>query len=171
MLHNIIEKIKQEIPAFEAEEILKYENAVNHIHVCPCCGSMEVVRNGTYERNIIFIRKDRLVVKRIRMQRYLCKKCSKTRTYYPVFVVPKREYSMGTILFILLTQKRKAELLEGLEIPESQIRELKRRFRISANKLRHIMRNTDELSLKMLLERYSMEYRERLLGAINGMCT
>lgn len=171
MLHNIIEKIKQEIPAFEAEEILKYENAVNHIHVCPCCGSLEVVRNGTYERNIIFIRKGRLVVKRIRLQRYLCKKCSKTRTYYPVFVVPKREYSVGTILFTLLTQKQKAELIDGLEMPESQIRELKKRFRITASKLLHIMKNTEEISLKILIERYAEEYRERLPGTINGMCT
>ena len=171
MLHNIIKKIKQEIQAFETEEIFKYEDALNHIYVCPCCGSIEVVRNGTYERNIIFIKNGRLVVQRIRMQRYLCKKCRKTRTYYPVFVVPGREYSMGTILLALLTRKRKSELLEDIEMPESQIRELKKRFRITANKLQHIMKHTDGISLKILIERYEEEYRERLLSTINGMCT
>lgn len=171
MLHNIIEKIKKEIPIFEAEEISKYESAVNHSHICPCCGSSNVVRNGTYERNLIFIIEDRLVVKRIKLQRYLCKECSKSRTYYPVFVVPRREYSLGAILFTLLAQKRKSELLEKLDIPESQIRGLKRRFRLSANKFRHIMIIAGESSLKCLLERYCFEYKERLFYPINEMCT
>ena len=140
MLHNIIEKIKKEIPAYEAEELLKYESAVNHIHNCPCCGSSNVVRNGTYERNVIFIREGRLGIRRIKLQRYLCKKCSKTQTHYPVFVVPKREYSLGTILFTLLEQKRKAELLEKLRMPESQVSELKRKFGLTANKLLRIIK-------------------------------
>lgn len=171
MLHNFKNKIKDEIKEQEAIRIMRYVEPLNYHHTCPCCGSVHVVRNGTYSRNVVFIHRNRLRHVRVRLQRFLCRKCNKTRTHYPDFLVPRKEYSLGTLLVVLLTDKGNNKMIEKILIPESQVREIKRKYRLMRKKINHIVHIYSISTYKDLMEKYEYEFAEKMFNPINEMCT
>lgn len=142
----------------EADEVEAYVEPVNAEHICPLCQSIELVRNGSYFRNIIYLKEGRICIKRMRMQRYKCNCCSKTRSHYPRFVVPRREYSLGALLFMGVSKASRATIAEETDIPEMQIRKVRREFREIRKRIRTIAAIFTATDLNVLTEKYEMQF-------------
>lgn len=80
----------------------KYENQVNYGDIsCPICNSKNLVKNGTYQRNIIFLIENDRIETNMKIQRFKCKNCGKTHALLPEFVVPYKQFSLLFIIEIL----------------------------------------------------------------------
>ena len=145
----------------EAGMIEKYIEPINYLHRCPCCGSVDVVRNGTYERNILFLSEGRLKGKRIHMQRFLCKACRKTRSHYPKFMIPHKIYSLGLLFIVVLSSYGIRRLHADSAIPVSSIRSIRKKYKTEKK------RSATILSMEMgkSYERFVETYKE-IFGSI-----
>lgn len=135
----------------EAEQINRYELPVNEFHRCRFCNSCDVVRNGKYTRNVVYIGTKGISTKRVTMQRYLCKSCKRTSTHYPSFIVRNREYSLALMFFICLSSKGRATLSKECDIPLSQVKKLRAEFGLIRKRIRTLfttalMNNYQELT-------------------------
>lgn len=142
----------------EAEEVERYVEPVNTTHSCPLCQSVELVKNGSYDRNIIYLKEGKICIKRMRMQRYKCNCCGRTRTHYPEFVVPRREYSLGTLLFIGLSKESRATVSTKKDIPEMQIRTIRKEFKEIRKRIRTIIAVTATVGIESLIEKYTTQF-------------
>lgn len=142
----------------EAEEVEDYTEPLNASHKCPLCQSRELVKNGSYIRNIIYFKEGRICIKRMRMQRYKCNGCGKTRTNYPTFVVPRREYSLGMLLFMGMSKESRAAMATEKGIPEMQIRKVRKEFREIRKRIRTIMAMFKVANLNEMTEKYVSQY-------------
>lgn len=85
------------------EKMLKnYEIQVNYGDIsCPLCNSKHLVKNGTYQRNIIFLIENERIETNMKIQRFKCKNCGKTHALLPEFVVPYKQFSLQFIIEVL----------------------------------------------------------------------
>lgn len=157
MLSITEEKINSYLK-IEADEVETYVEPINAEHSCPLCHSVELVRNGRYFRNIIYFKEGRICIKRMRLQRYKCNCCGKTRSHYPKFVVPRREYSLGALLFMGLSKASRATIAEETDIPEMQIRKVRREFREIRKRIRTIAAIFVGADIIELTEKYTMQF-------------
>lgn len=142
----------------EAEEVEAYVEPVNTTHSCPLCRSVELVKNGSYVRNLIYFKRNKICIRRMRMQRYKCNCCGKTRSHYPKFVVPRREYSLGTLLFMGLSRESRANIAADKNIPEMQIRNVRKEFKEIRKRIKTITAVVTEMDLENLIEKYTTQF-------------
>lgn len=145
-------------PHEEGKIIKEYIEPSVKYHECPYCGSPDVVRNGTYDRNVVYICGKRLATKRLKMQRYLCKNCGKTKTGYPAFIIAGREYSVSTMFYVCGCIKGRRKLSEDTGIPMSQIRKLRQDFRGVKKRIKSLLPEPVEMELCELIRNYEEKY-------------
>lgn len=76
-----------------------YENMLNLPCLeCPSCGSTDVIRWGSYVRNVIYIDNDILKYEKIKIRRIRCKNCKHTHALIPSPIVPYKIYILDVIL-------------------------------------------------------------------------
>ena len=82
------------------KEILKdYKKMVNLPYLeCPYCESTELVRWGSYTRNINYIWNNTILYETIDIKRVRCKDCGHTHALIPSFIVPYKVNTLDTIL-------------------------------------------------------------------------
>lgn len=100
----IILNFKKSNSIFE-ENIQNYRNMANFGPLtCPHCNSSNVIRWGTYERNVIFfsIEQKQLKSKILKVQRIRCKSCGKTHALLPFGIVPYKQFTDEVISKILV---------------------------------------------------------------------
>lgn len=157
MLQKSLVKIKYDLEK-EADSIESFTEPLNYNHRCPCCGSSNIVRNGKYCRNIVYLKENRITIRTITLQRFLCKKCHKTRTHYPSFAIPKREYSRFLITYILLSQEGIRQLNRKLSVSSNQIRKLRKDFNEYTIKFIHLEHQKELTSLSELHSFYEYTF-------------
>ncbi|MDO4957582.1 MAG: DUF6431 domain-containing protein [Bacteroidales bacterium] len=157
MLQKNFIKIKYDLEV-ESKQIDKYEEPLNYKHCCPCCGSYDIVRNGKFSRNIVYLKGKQIKTKTIILQRFLCKKCNKSSTYYPEFIIPRREYSRFFTAYILLSDVGIRMLSASISIPLSQVRRLRKDLSFDAVKLKHLIEQTGEIVLSKLISLYEYTF-------------
>ena len=145
----------------ECKEIERYEVPVNYHHRCPLCGSSETVRNGTYVRNIVFIKNGKLCFRKIKLQRFLCKSCMKTRTHYPWFMASGREYSLSTIFHICTSSLGRIAMAKITDVPVSQIRRLRLQYKHVLKKIKTLTAEKAEINVKDLVSEYMRIFNEK----------
>lgn len=85
------------------EFFLKYNNFVNLPYLeCPNCNSTNIIKWGSYNRNINYLNEFIVEYKIINIQRVKCKNCGKTHALIPYFIVPYRINTLDIILKSLL---------------------------------------------------------------------
>lgn len=81
----------------------KYNNFVNLPYLeCPNCNSTNIIKWGSYKRNINYLNKSIIEYNIINIQRVKCKICGKTHALLPYFIVPYRINTLDIILKSLL---------------------------------------------------------------------
>lgn len=65
---------------------------------CPICNSSELIKWGSYKRNINFIDDNILTYRIITIKRIKCKKCGHTHALIPSFIVPYKVNCLDVIL-------------------------------------------------------------------------
>lgn len=85
--------------------IKKYEETLNfNISKCPCCNSYDLIKWGSYTRNVIYYKNGRKYEETIEIKRIMCKSCNKTQSIIPNFLVP---YKVHTVEYITEVVKSK----------------------------------------------------------------
>lgn len=86
-------------------EILQnYINLINFGYLeCPHCHSNNIIKWGTYNRNVIFFSFDNISLKSFvfSIQRVKCKSCGKTHALLPFGVIPYKQFTSNVIIKIL----------------------------------------------------------------------
>ena len=93
---------------YEIEKYLEeYENTLNYGYMeCPCCSSTNLIKWGTYERNLIFFDNNYNCNSRIvKIKRIKCNGCGKTHSLLPDGLVPYKQYTLKTIIDALINNK------------------------------------------------------------------
>ena len=80
----------------------EYEQTENfNIGECPNCNHTDYIRWGSYERNVVYFKNGKKYENTITMKRIRCKRCKKTHSIIPAFLVPYKvhilEYIMDTV--------------------------------------------------------------------------
>ena len=85
------------------KNILEYYTSLINIPYieCPNCKSTNIIKWGTYNRNICFIDNSALVKNTIIIQRVKCKDCKTTHALIPSFIVPYKINTLDVILHTL----------------------------------------------------------------------
>ena len=86
------------------ETIQNYLNTVNFCHIeCPNCHSHNLIRWGTYERNVIFFSNNNNILESniLKIQRIRCKSCGKTHALLPFGIIPYKQFTDEVISKIL----------------------------------------------------------------------
>lgn len=86
------------------ENILDFYQNLNNFGalVCPYCHSSNLIRCGSYSRNVIFFNHSNcLRSKIIKVQRVKCKGCNKTHALLPLGIIPYKQFSSPVITTIL----------------------------------------------------------------------
>lgn len=106
--------------------VKNYEETTNFgILVCPCCGSTNVIKWGTYERNVIYWKDDNtLKSKVVTIQRIMCNSCNVTHAVLPLGIIPYKQFASEVITRILkeVTTMNIMKLSEQYCISESLIK-------------------------------------------------
>lgn len=81
----------------------KYNNLINLPYLeCPTCGSTNIIKWGSYKRNINYLNEFVIEYNTINIKRVMCKNCGKTHALIPYFIVPYKTNSLDIILKSLL---------------------------------------------------------------------
>ena len=79
-----------------------YENLDYTPHlICPHCKSQNIIKWGSYNRNLYYIQDNIIKHKVINILRVRCKGCRKTHALIPSFIVPYKVYALDIILSAL----------------------------------------------------------------------
>lgn len=85
------------------ESLKIYEGTLNFTNIkCPHCRSTNLIKYGTYDRNVIYEEDEEIKSDIIKIQRFMCKSCNTTHAILPDFLVPYKQYSIDLLLIILL---------------------------------------------------------------------
>ena len=128
-LKNINPKIKKNSNLNK----LSFENIVNHYEnlsndgpiECPCCGSTDFIKWGSYERNVIYEKNGILVSKIVKIRRVKCKSCNHTHALMPDGIVPFKQFSLG-IIINCLTNKNTYDISQN--VIDRWIKQYKQKF-------------------------------------------
>lgn len=71
---------------------------------CPHCCSQDLIRWGSYNRNLIYLEDNVIKYKLIKIKRVRCKTCGKTHALLPAFLVPYKIHTLDIILNCLSNQ-------------------------------------------------------------------
>lgn len=83
----------------------KYDNINNLPYLeCPKCNSTELIKYGTYNRQICYINEKNIILDTIKIQRVKCKTCGKTHALLPSFIVPYKISLLDVILSSILNE-------------------------------------------------------------------
>lgn len=113
---NFKEKM-QKIQIQFKERIQIYLNTVNFGHLeCPHCHSHDLIRWGSYERNVIFFSYvgNSLESKILKIHRVRCKSCGKTHALLPFGIIPYKQFTDEVISKIL--EELTNDTLENISI-------------------------------------------------------
>ena len=82
----------------------KYKNMLNYGHLeCPTCNSSNVIKWGTYDRNLIYFNETNILeCEIIKIQRIRCKSCGKTHALLPLGIIPYKQFSSDVVTNVLL---------------------------------------------------------------------
>ncbi len=82
------------------KEILEnYNSMINLPYMqCPYCKSTDLIRWGSYIRNINYILNNILIYETIAIKRVKCKHCNHTHALIPSFIVPYKTNALDVIL-------------------------------------------------------------------------
>lgn len=87
------------------KEIIKnYSNTVNYGYLkWTACNSSNVIKWGSYERNIIYFNEENILESEIiKIQRIKCKCCGKTHALLPLGIIPYKQFSSEVVTEVLL---------------------------------------------------------------------
>lgn len=91
---------------FFQQTLQKYENMVNDPYMeCPACGSSNLIKWGSYSRNICFINDGTLIFKTVKIRRVKCKECGHTHALLPSFIIPYKINLLDVILSSLIDEE------------------------------------------------------------------
>ena len=101
---------------------------------CPHCHSNNLLKWGTYERNVIFFSNSNstsLEAQVVKIQRFKCKACNKTHAILPVGIIPYKQFSDEVISRILYEYLFSTILFisEKYNIDESTINKIIKQFK------------------------------------------
>lgn len=68
---------------------------------CPHCNSYNLIKWGSYIRNLYYIEDNIIKCKTIKISRVKCKDCGKTHALIPSFIVPYKVHALDIILSAL----------------------------------------------------------------------
>lgn len=81
------------------EILKKYESLINLPYMqCPACSSAELIKWGSYERNLNYIDNNVVIYKVIKIRRVRCKNCGHTHAILPSCIVPYKISNLELIL-------------------------------------------------------------------------
>lgn len=72
---------------------------------CPYCNSDNLIKWGSYERNIYYIDNNTIIFDTIKIQRVKCKKCDHTHALIPKPIIPYKQYCLDVIIFCISNDK------------------------------------------------------------------
>ena len=78
-------------------------NNIDYIHYFECshCNSYNLIKWGSYNRNLYYIEDNIIKYKKIKILRVKCKDCGKTHALIPAFIVPYKIHALDVILSAL----------------------------------------------------------------------
>ena len=137
-----------------------YINLTNYGSLtCPCCSSSNIIRWGTYERNVIYFESDNKTLTSfvLTIQRVRCKSCGKTHALLPFGIIPYKQFTDEVISQILveLLYCSIEEVSEEHSINPSLIKKWKKQYnkyhksRISTFLSNHNSKNTLNLFISI----------------------
>ena len=81
-------------------DFFNYYKNVDYIPYCSCpnCGSRNLIKWGSYLRNLYFLSSNIIKFKIIKIKRIRCKDCGKTHALIPSDIIPYKLHSLDIIL-------------------------------------------------------------------------
>lgn len=72
---------------------------------CPHCNSNNLIKWGSYQRNVYFIGNNEIIFDIIKIQRVKCKKCGHTHALLPKPIIPYKQYCLDAIILYISNDK------------------------------------------------------------------
>lgn len=94
-------KIKSNLPSSFQEQLKVYSETLNYGPLqCPHCHSSNVIRWGSYERNVIFFSENQYCLQSqlLTVQRIKCKSCNKTHALLPKGIIPYKQMASEVVI-------------------------------------------------------------------------
>ena len=119
----------KKINSFFKENLDIYTKLSNYGHLeCPNCHSSDLIKYGSYTRNVIYISDDNLKIESciLKVQRVKCKSCGKTHTLLPQGIIPYKQFSSNLVTYLLngIVKGNTKKLIETLPIDESILKKV-----------------------------------------------
>ena len=112
----------KKVNRFSQKCIKEYEETINYsITECPICGSENIIKWGSYLRNVIYYNNNKKYEKTIEIKRIMCKNCNKTNAIIPSFLVP---YKIHVTEYI-------TEVVKNKLTKENNYNQVSRKYQIS----------------------------------------
>lgn len=87
-----------------------------HRNLCPCCHAVnQLIKYGTYERNLSILEDNEINNYKISVQRVMCKSCGHTHSLFPNFIVPYKIMALFSIAQIV----QKASISSAYKLAET----------------------------------------------------
>ena len=116
-----------------SENIKKYKNTLNYGYItCPNCHSSNVIKWGSYERNVIYFNEQGKIISEVMvLQRIRCKSCGTTHALLPIGIIPYKQFAEEVVSQVLLevSVRRIEEVSLKYYISEEVITRWKKQFR------------------------------------------
>ena len=127
-------------------DILLCDKGENKQHKCLWCNESNNVKNGPFTRYLLFINNDNLVISKITLQRYLCKECGRSFTYYPKYVLPYEPYSTVLFMLIILYDGIISVFADDYSLTQSTVRRLRRIYKKIKLSINSKLRKDEKIS-------------------------
>lgn len=92
---------------------------------CPHCKSDNLIKWGSYTRNIYYIENSSIEFDVIKIQRVRCKECGHTHALLPNFIVPYRQHALDVIILSIENNK----IIDKYNFSEDTIEKWRKQFR------------------------------------------
>lgn len=109
-LKDLLKKYNEEL------ELLKIE--------CPYCRSHNLIKWGTYKRNIYYKEDGNIVYEEIKIKRIKCKKCKRTHALLIENMIPYKQYLLDVIIAVIKDKK----ILNKYRFSEDTINKWRKQF-------------------------------------------
>ena len=149
------------------KELLKdYSPQLNNFCIkCPRCGSIHIVKNGTYKRK-------NKGFNNITIQKYLCKDCKLSFKELPLLLTSYSQLNIFDYLKIYLSKNdSNRSIAKQLEHSRKTIINIKHKFSIIFTKLDFLLKTNTINSLKDLFIKYKDKYHEYLFDTLSTTLT
>lgn len=167
MIIQETEKVNRKISI----KIKKYEEQLNITSIkCPNCESSEYEYYGSYIRNILYLEKEKLIEKTIKIKRIRCQGCGKTHAIIPDFIIPYKQHELKLINKVLkekMSSKKVTEISKNNKVSRQLINKWIKSFQKIKAKVETMlvvfdMKKLGKEIIKMdnMIKKYYKQYKE-----------